>query len=425
MKKTATILALLLLILAVALPASASSLFTPGVLTIAEETVMIKSGIEGKALKFSAADFKQAMGIKKFKAVTVTALPPEGDGVLTHNGTPVTAGQSLERESLASLTFVPKSGVKESRFTFTCDAYAGGAPIECILRFAETVNQAPVISELSASLSVSTLKNVGVEGVLCATDPEGDALEFIVVDYPDHGSLKLLDETYGDFRYTPSQGYVGSDRFRYVVRDYYGNYTKPCEVKVSVTRADSSLTYADLPNHAATLPAIMLAEENIMLGTLSGDHMYFEPEKEVSRGEFVVMAMKAAGIKPKADLLNTVFEDNEAIPESIRHYIATAQSEGYVIGTFGENGLIFDAEGGISRGEAAMVISRMLDGDLPAGAPVSGTLEDTPVYARDAVSSLLSVGIYQRNEEGKLDARATLSRADAAEMLFAVMTIAE
>lgn len=422
------ILLLLLVIfaaLALTVSASAASLLTGGIGVIAEGATMVKGAVAGDTVRFSAADFKQAMGLRRFEGITLTSLPDGECGTLYFGKEAVSVGVTVPRASLDNLTFVPKNeGVKEAGFRFTCESYAGGAEIACTIRFAEALNHAPTVSELAATRAVSTYCGVMAEGCLLATDPEGDALEFIVISYPAHGTLTLTDSSCGDFRYTPVSGFVGKDGFSFVVRDHFGNYSAPAEVSVTVSERESTLDYCDLPLTSACLPALVLAEENIMLGTLIGDGMYFSPTEGVSRGEFLVMAMKAAGIKPRVGLINTVFDDNDAISEGIRPYVATAQECGYIVGKLSSEGLTFNADEEISRGEAALITARILGTSLPTGG-FPATDEPLPSAFRAPALSLLAAGIYPKDEDGLLSVTDRLDRAAAAEMLYGTLLMAK
>lgn len=422
MKKRILLLLLIAVtVLALPLSVSAATLLSGGIGVMAEEAGMIKGAVAGDTVRFSATDFKQAMGIRRFDGITLTSLPDGESGTLYFGKEAVSVGVTVPRASLDNLTFVPKDeGVKEAAFRFTCESYAGGAEIACTIRFAESLNRAPTVSELSAMRAVSTYRGMMAEGCLLANDPEGDPLEFIVIGYPAHGALTLTDSASGDFRYTPVSGFIGKDEFSFVVRDIYGNYSAPATVHVSVCERESTLDYCDLPITSACLPALVLAEENIMLGTLVGDGMYFSPDEGVSRGEFLVMAMKAAGITPRAGLVNTVFDDNEAISEGIRPYAATAQECGYIIGKLTEDGLMLAANEEITRGEAALITSRILGASLPTSG-FAATDEAMPSAYRDGALSLLAAGIYPKDAEGLLSVSDRLDRAAAAEMLYGVL----
>lgn len=427
MKKT-VLLPLLALLLAIPLVtvASATGLLSGGAAVLAEETGMIKGGIIGERVRFSATDFKQAMALRRLEEITVTSLPDSADGTLYLGEEAVCAPVTIPAKSLAALTFVPTSrAVKEASFTFTCERYAGGAVVVCTVRFADERNAAPTVSDVAASRAVSTLRSLTAEGTLCATDPEGDSLEFLVVSYPMHGTLMITDKAHGDFTYTPTAGYVGSDAFTFVVRDEYGNYSYPAEVSVTVKKTESDLYYEDLVDTTISLPAIALGVENIMLGTLVGDGMYFDPDGVTTRGDFLVMAMKATGITPREGIAHTVFDDDSEIPTGIRPYAATAQERGYILGTLSERGLTLDADKVITRGEAAVVLARILDLKMPTSAPAYPDSDSLTRRVREATIALAAAGIYPRTEEGLLAADKPLDRAAAAEMLYAAMLSVE
>ncbi len=403
------------------LSASAADILSDGLAVMAEKCEMVKGGIAGSTVRFSSTDFKQAMGLRRFKGITVTSLPKEEEGTLYFGETAVSAPVTVPHDSLASLTFVPKNAsVKEASFTFTCDKYAGGSETRCVIRFAEKKNGAPTVTDVAASHTVSTFSGLLSEGTLCAQDPEGDALEFLILEYPKHGVLTVEDAARGDFSYMPVGSYVGKDSFRFVVRDSYGNYSSPATVKVTV-KPKTELVYEDLLGSAVSLPAIALSEENIMLGTLVGDGMYFSPDEPMTRGEFLVMAMKAVGIAPRRGLTQTVFDDNEKIPVGIRPYVAKAQEAGYIVGSFGEDGLVFSAEETVTRGEAAVLVSTLLSLKVPVGATPEPEHTGITLRTREATLALTAAGIYPRTEEGLLEVGKPLTRGAAAEMLYATL----
>jgi hypothetical protein len=75
------------------------------------------------------------------------------------------------------------------------------------------VNQAPV----AADQSVATDQETPVQVTLGASDADGDALSFVVVDGPQHGSLGALSGS--KLTYTPAAGYSGPDSFTFKAND--------------------------------------------------------------------------------------------------------------------------------------------------------------------------------------------------------------
>lgn len=386
---------------------------------LASAEPMVKGGLVGQNVSFAVSDFAQALGTADIQSITVISLPDQRDGTLKLSNMHVSEGQTVRAEYLHLLTFVPKDEtVREASFSFSCGDYAAGSVFACHIRIAEKNNEAPTVSAPSKT-SVTTQRGVAVYGTLEGTDAENDELTYIVTSYPKNGTLTIIDKKSGKFCYKPDEKYCGKDSFRYVVRDCYGNYSYEDTVKIEVAEKMIELDYADMAGHSAYNAALTAAANNWMFGTLSGDGMYFAPDGTVSRGEFVAMVMKAAGIQPKKNLTDTCFDDNDKIPVSVRSYVATAQEKGYVIGSFDGDGLYFHAERPVTRAEAAVIVNRILDLDAPTSAPVFSDADSIPVWAADAVAALFDAGILETTEKG-MTASAPLSRADAAVMLTSV-----
>ncbi|MFA5561538.1 MAG: S-layer homology domain-containing protein [Eubacteriales bacterium] len=423
MKKCISLLAALCLLVSLgSLPAAAFRL-SYATDCLAAQNGMIKSGLVGRDIVFSDADFKKALAVTGFDTITITSLPEKTAGTLKLNGIKVGEGQKISRENVRLLSFSPAGAmVREGSFAFTCDKYCGGAAITCTVKFIDRPNAAPSVRNVPDSrLSVWTQKNITVFGSMSGSDPENDELTYLVVSYPKRGILTVTSPTYGDFTYTPKAGFKGRDSFSYVVRDCYGNYSGVATVNIRVEKQVVDISYADMRHHSAHNAALALTDARIMQGSLEGDGLYFHPEQSVSRAEFVVMAMKVAGISANPALQHTFFDDDPEIPESVKSYIATAQKYGLVTGEYSEGALRFRGEEPITRAEAAVIVARILAVEKPGTTPVFSDGDNIPVWAREAVYSLYEAGIFRRTGEGNIAATEPLSRGQAAEALFAMM----
>lgn len=97
-------------------------------------------------------------------------------------------------------------------FTFKAnDGALDGNPATVTLTVTP-VNDPPVASNVSAQTSFG----VGVAVTLSATDPDGDALTYVVVAPPQNGALS---GTAPNLTYTPNAGFTGSDSFSYKAQD--------------------------------------------------------------------------------------------------------------------------------------------------------------------------------------------------------------
>ena len=393
----------------------ASADFGTGVKVVAKDVDLIKTGLVGKKICFSDADFKSALCLSDFDSITVTKIPSSTEGTLLLSGRRVGEGKVIGRKSLGSLVFVPSSEeVTESSFLFTVDGYAGGAEIKCIMKFIEKVNYAPTAGQESVSAGVAkTQEGIPLYSTLAASDPEGDDISFIIVSYPEKGVLSLFDE--GRYSYTPKEGYVGSDKFSYVARDEYGNYSEPVTVRVKVTDRLCDTVYADMAERSEYGAAVAMTAMNIMGGTRLGDDLYFYPDTTVTRAEFIAMAMKCAGIRADSSLTRTYFDDDGDIPAALRGYVATAQRIGLINGDFKDGELLFSPNEEITKYEAAKILSTLIGDAASVEESVFATEDDIPVWARSSVYAMYSLGIFETDGGSVTE---SVTRADAAAYLY-------
>ena len=404
-------LAVLMTVGVLVLPASAERL-SDGASHFAESAILIKSGYLGQTVSFREKDFKMALGTNKIDAITVTSLPKAGEGSLLLSSSRIGEGDSIPASALDLLKFVPASGeVAESGFTFTAGNVAGGAEISCRIRLVDKKNEAPTVS--GGTLAVATQTGISYFGTMDAADADGDGLYFRVTAYPKRGTLTVLDSATGAFRYTPREGFSGRDSFTYVVRDEYGHFSREQTVSVTVKKRTSSLVYEDLAGGEHELAAIALSDAGVMLGRLSGDGMYFDPQEQVTRGEFTAMALKIAGITPSPTLFDTCFDDNAEIPASVRPYVATAQKMGFVRGSFNGDGLYFEAERAVTRAEVAVILCAVMGVETSDSAAVLAKESGIPVWAQAEAGTLYALGAF-----GCVSDNEPLSRGEVAQCLY-------
>lgn len=415
MKKVLTITTLALLLVSTVFSIIPSALFGTGATVIAEGVTMVKTGLLGKKLTFTDGDFKSAFAITDFGSITVTKLPKSTEGTLLLAGRRVKEGQEIKRRNIASLVFVPASTeVTCASFSFTLSDGAGFETV-CQMKFIDKINYAPKIPESKETASsLSTQAEIPLFGKMDAADPEGDTLEFIIVASPKNGSIIVTDKEKGGFKYTPKSDFTGYDKFSYVARDEYGNYSGVMTVGIRVIERMSSEVFLDMKNRPEYNAAVAISAMGIMSSKTVGDDLYFSPDESVTKAEFVAMAMKAYGIKADTPGSVSFFDDNADIPVSLTPYVAKAQRMGIVDGDLTESGLVFEPNRTITKYEAAMIMSRIL------GASDADETEQyldepaVPIFARPSVGAMLTLGIF---EEGA-DFTEGVTKAEAAEYLY-------
>ncbi len=123
----------------------------------------------------------------------------------------------------------------------------------------DVLNDAPSVAAMQA---IETGEDTAVNGVVVASDADGDALTHQVSVGPEHGTVIINAET-GAFVYTPAADFSGADRFEVVVTDTKG--------ASSVQVVDVTIVpVADAPV-LATADAIFTANGVVSAGTSGAD----------------------------------------------------------------------------------------------------------------------------------------------------------
>ena len=274
-------------------PVSASIL-SPGLYLLSPEADMIKSGIVCSEISFSAADFADALGVAP-STITVTSLPTSGKLYLGDHM--VRLQQVITEKQLAALRYVPGDTRESVSFRFRAD---GDYSHLCTLCFSDTANSTPVTVSNTASMTASglsqwTQQNVSLYGTLSGTDPDGDAIRFELLDYPEKGICTITNAASGDFVYTPYDGALGADSFTYRVRDSYGQYSGAARVSVTIAEPVTTTVFADMDGHWAQNAVMVLSAEGIVRGVDVGGASYFHPDDISCREDFLVTVMRALG----------------------------------------------------------------------------------------------------------------------------------
>lgn len=282
---------------------------------------------------------------------------------------------------------------------------------------AETVPEegAPIVREIE----IRTYRGIPYQTQFLASDSEGDDMTFAVVEQPRKGTVTIDG---ANFTYTPDEGTTGGDSFTYAATDSAGHVSQPATVTVTIEKTKSGVTYADTQNSAAATAAQHLAEAGVFTGSKIGDQYYFEPNKSVSRSEFLAMVMETAG-RDVTDVTMTGFCDDESIPTWAKAYAAAGVADGIVQGKTTAEGVAFQGEQAITFNEAATVLDRVLDlGDVELDVWYADR-EEVPSWAAQAVGNMEAVSVLSAGSFGSETMERAVTRADAAQMLSAAKTL--
>lgn len=397
--------------------AYSKNLLSPALALLSDDTVMIKSALVASDIRFSGEDFNRSVGCD-VDSITVTALPPSTAGTLLLGNAPVSVNQTISYASLSNLRFRGNTECVETSFRFKSGA---DYSIECRLKYTDSMNLAPVIAS-DAAVVVWTQCDIATYGTLEGYDPEGDALTFEIVDYPEKGLVRLTNRSTGDYVYTPCDGVVGEDSFSYMVRDTWGNYSNIRTVSVDIDKAVCELVFADMDGHWAHNAALVMASEDAVDVRSEGGLLYFDPDREVTREEFLVTVMKSLGAGEVAPR-STIFADDGEISREASGYVHRAYTLGIIKGSVEDGALCFKPNETITRAEAAVVLNAIIGENEPETIPVFSDNSAVPAWAKSSLYALNKAGILRGTGSGYISPNKTLNRAEVAQILLTIKNL--
>lgn len=365
---------------------------------------------------FSAEDFVDAETVD---GIFLTSLPRTSVATISYGTRALRSGDAIPTHALNELTMnthcITAQNTAVRYYTVTDGEVS--AIKELKLSILPKKNEPPVVE----NGTLETYRNIANTGTLPVSDPENGTMTFTVVEQPKRGTVELHED--GTYTYTPNENKVGKDRFTFTVTDDAGNTSEEGEIIIQIKKPTDKQTYADMAEDTDAFNAMWLKEQGLFTGTEVGGNLCFEPEKTVSRGEFLVMAMGVVNAKADDGLMTTGFADEADTPGWLQPYIVSALADGMISGTRSEDGVRFMPQADLTKAEAAVMLQNMLRLPTSASQPVSA-FDQTgviPAWASEATAALSASGVHlEMTAENEC-----LTRRDAANILYQVSRILE
>lgn len=290
----------------------------------------------------------------------------------------------------------------------------------CLLAVCLCVSAASALPAASAAdgapvaenLEIRTYRGVSAGGRLSALDPDGDVVTFELTTEPIKGTVELEED--GRFVYTPGEGKRGRDYFGFRATDAKGNASQEATVIIRIEKQKVKTTYADMDGNAGGYAAVVLCEKGVLTGQCVGGVSLYEPERGVTRGEFLAMCMAVTDAEVLSGVSSTGFLDDREIALWQKPYIATALMNGSAQGYEQRLGSVFRPDAVITRAEAAVMLDNLMELTDVSSAMGGGA----PDWAVQSVANVRACGIMQQGGYS-----AELTRSEAAIMLVAAMEV--
>lgn len=354
---------------------------------------------------FQSTDFSPE---EELAGICITGLPESSTGTVMLGSRVLRPGDILTAEQLAQMTFVPLLTEMDQDAVVTYlpiydDRVEKAATMTISVRGKE--DKAPV----AVDSALETYKNLPNEGKLEVSDPEGQALTYTVTRQPKRGTVAVRED--GTFLYTPKKNKVGTDSFTYTATDPAGHVSREATVTIEILKPSDATMYTDTVGTDCRFEAEWMRNTGLFVGEQVGGASCFQPEKTVSRGEFMTMLIKTLDINVDEDATYTGFTDE--VPNWLKPYLAAALRSGITAGW--PNGEVFGANEPITGAEAALLMQNALDLTVTT---VAGKDEesDIPTWAITAMNAMADNGISLTTGQ--------LTRGEIAQLLYQVSQMA-
>lgn len=357
----------------------------------------------GDVYCFSSGDFSQNEE-EPVVGVCILELPESGAVLLGQRV--VRPGDILTAGQLETLTFeaAPTETDTAAQVSYL-PIYENRVEPQAVLTFSirGREDKAPVAEDFS----LETYKNIPNEGALKVKDPEGQAMTYTLVRQPRRGTVEIRED--GSFLYTPKKNKVGVDSFTFTATDPAGKVSREATVTVRILKPQEAAQYSDTVGLDCQFEAEWLRQTGIFTAEQMGTSQCFQPEKTVTRGQFLAMVTQLLELDVRSQTEYTVLA--QQAPQWLRPYLAAAVRSGIAANWDLLTEEAPDTEAPITGSEAALILQNALD--LPA---VSAMAEEEPTWEEMALAVMREQGIFLTDTP--------MTRAEAANLLYQASRLA-
>ena len=224
----------------------------------------------------------------------------------------------------------------------------------------------------------------------------------------------------GQLNFIPFARFTGEAEITYIG---YGPDEKEQvsgRIVVNVTNAATSMYFNDMGSYAWAIDSVDYLRRNGTVNGIGGG--YFGPGGTVKRGDFVLMLVRAYHLTANGSASFHDVPGDSYYADAIR----IAALRGIISGSNG----YFSPEDALTRQDAMLMLYKTLE--VSGKTTTNGLVADLTGYydageidgyAREAVGSLVQMGVVKGNGGGYLLPKSRLARAEAAILLHTIMTL--
>lgn len=192
---------------------------------------------------------------------------------------------------------------------------------------------------------------------------------------------------------------------------------------ISSNASLSSAPFVDTVGHWAEDILGYMYSNKIISGDPTDGTLKFNPQKQMTRSEFAVMVTNFLGVN-REDYKDVIlpYSDLDTIPLWALESFKVLYKEEILKGRYvSDTESTADPLATISRAEAATIVSRLLPDGIFAENISASDSSEIPLWAKDGITTLISIGTMRGYEDGTLKPMNPLTKAEAAKILYSVM----
>ena len=230
------------------------------------------------------------------------------------------------------------------------------------------------------------------------------------------------NESAGALTYPLPAGDGKLHRLTVTAVDQSGNVGRGSYNVLPATNEDGTTTsqspFADMSAHWASLYTTYLYDKGVVQGVDSSSGLLFQPDKNITRGEFALMVARWMGLDLAAYSGVTLpFGDLDATPAWCVDAMKAMYAEGILKGSLDNGVLMGRATASISRAEAMTILGRIQGRGYVTQALTFSDAASVPAWSLPYVESLVGQGIIS-GYDNRLRPNDSVTRAEVAKMLF-------
>lgn len=192
---------------------------------------------------------------------------------------------------------------------------------------------------------------------------------------------------------------------------------------ISSNAADAPSPFADTEGHWAENILGYMYKNKIISGDFTDGVLKFNPQKPMTRSEFAVMITNYLGLdRDKYKNTTLPYCDIDTIPFWALDSFKVLYDEGILKGRYmSDTETCADPLSTITRAEAATIVARTLPENFFKVQLDAPDINDIPQWAEEGINTLISIGAMKGYEDSKLKPLNTLTKAEAAKILYSIM----